>query len=307
MNSIFLNNDLLKVPAPKQYEVFEFQNEHGHIQHIFEKREISVQVNGETYYDLASPSGFGGPAIVRFNDDRKWDLIFDFTRAFEAYCLEHHIVSEQVEFHAPFGHPADFLECYEVEYERDSFGIDVTKPLDQIGKEDLSKLWNAIDSGVEYRVFEGKSAISYFQKFVHRTDKQMHSNVKQYIEFIDENAFDDYIVVELSFKNQVLAMSCSRVHEDAVYTHWSTAASKHQYFEADKLLKCALYLWAKENGLQKAWSPKEKKQSKMAIETLVAAVCTGRKIWNERIYQELCNLSNIDKRVDFFPAYRSVQ
>lgn len=307
MNSIFQNNEVLKISAPKQCEVFEFQNEHGHIKHIFKKREISVQINGETYYDLVSPVGFGGPLILSCNASQKWDLIFDFTRAFEAYCLEHNIVSEQVEFYAPHGHPADFLECYEVEYERDSFGIDVTKPLDQIGKEDLSKLWNAIDSGVEYRVFEGESAISSFRKFVHRTDMQMYSSVNQYFEVMDANTFDDFVVVELIFKNQVLAMSCSRVNEDAVYTHWATSYSRRQYFENDKLLKCALYLWAKEKGFQQAWSTKEKEQSNMEIETLVAPVCTGRKIWNERIYRELCEIGQIDKRVEFFPAYRFVQ
>ncbi|MFC4712914.1 hypothetical protein [Planococcus dechangensis] len=307
MNSIFLNNDLLKVSALKQYEVFEFQNEHGHIKHFFEKREIDIQVNGETYYDLVSPAGFGGPMIVMCSVDQKWDLIFDFKRAFEAYCIEQHIVSEAVEFHAPFGHPADFLECYEVDYERESFGIDVTKPLDQIGKEDLSKLWNAIDSGVEYRIFEGEAAIKAFEEFVHRSDKQMYLDVNQYVELIGESTFDDFVVVELSYKNEVLAMSCSSVQEDAVYTHWTSAASSYQYFESEKLLKCALYLWAKEKGLQKAWSPKEKRQSKMAIETLIAPVCTGRKIWNERIYQELCDLGKIDKRVEFFPAYRLVQ
>lgn len=307
MNSIFQNNYIIKTTAPKQCEVFEFQNENGQIKHIFQRQEISVQVDGQSYYDLVSPVGFGGPMILSCHSNQKWDLIFDFTRAFEAFCLEQHIVSEQVEFHAPYGHPADFLECYIVDYERDRFGIDVTKPLDHSGNEDLSKLWNAIDLGVEFRVVEGQSAISSFKKFVQRTDGQIYLDLKKYIEFMDTNAFENFVVVELIYKNQVFAMSCNQIYEDSVYTHCSTASSRRQYFKTDKLLKCALYLWAKETGLQQVWSPDEKNYSRMGIETLIAPVCTGRKIWNNRIYQELCEISNIDKRVRFFPAYRFLQ
>lgn len=306
MKNIFLNDGLIDTTKSDNYEVFEFKNEAGHIKHIFTKRAIDKIIDGEIFYDLIPTPGFGGPVVINCIPERKWDLVFEFTEAFQNYCLENNIVCEEVEFNFPFANAVDFLDCYELEHVRDSYGMDLEKPLDQIGKEDLSKLWNAIDSGVEYRVIEGEAAINMFKSFVHRSEKEMYKSLNQHLAFAVADGFDDYVAVELSFNNKVIAMSFSQVQKSIVYTLMHAKASRLQYFETDKLLKCALYLWAKEKGIQKIWSPNDQVHSRMAIETLVAPICTGRKIWNEEVYQELCAAGSIDKRVQFFPAYRSV-
>lgn len=304
MKNIFLNDGLYNTIKKDNYEIFEFKNEAGHIKHIFSKRAIDTMFNGEVLYDLIPSSGFGGPVVINCIPERKWDLVFEFTEAFQKYCLENNIVCEEVEFNSPLASAIDFLDCYELEYVRDSYGMDLEKPLDQIGKEDLSKLWNAIDSGVEYRVVEGEAAINIFKSFVHRSDKEMYKSLNQHLTSAEIDGFEDYVAVELSFNNKVIAMNFSQVQQSIVYSLMHAKALRLQYFETDKLLKCALYLWAKEKGLQKIWNSKEQLHSRMAIETLVAPVCAGRKIWNEEVYQELCVASNIDKRVQLFPAYR---
>ncbi|WP_404466665.1 hypothetical protein [Planococcus rifietoensis] len=304
MKNIFLNDGLTDTIKSDNYEVFEFKNEAGHIKHIFTKRVIDKMINGEVFYDLIPTLGFGGPVVINCIPERKWDLVFEFTEAFQKYCLENNIVCEELEFNSPFANAVDFLDCYELEYLRDSYGMDLEKPLDQIGKEDLSKLWNAIDSGVEYRVIEGEAAINVFKSFVHRSDKEIYISVNQHLAFTDADSFDDYVAVELSFNNKVIAINFSQVQECTVNTLIHAKASRLQYFETEKLLKCALYLWAKEKGLQRIWSQNDQVHSRMAIETLVAPICTGRKIWNEEVYQELCAAGSIDKRIQFFPAYR---
>ncbi|MGB6408497.1 MAG: hypothetical protein WBF39_13550 [Planococcus donghaensis] len=307
MKNIFLNDGLYNTIKSNNYEVFEFKNEAGHIKHIFSKRAIDTTINGAVFYDLIPPAGYEGPVIINCMPERKWDLVYEFTEAFQAYCLGNNIVCEEVEFNSPLANAVDFLECYELEYVRDNFGIDLTKPLNQIGKEDLSKLWNAIDSGVEYRVIEGDAAVNVFKNYIHRTNKSLYENLNQRLAFAkEESGTVNYVAVEISFNNKVIAMNFSHVQESVVSTLWAAKTSRLQYFETDKLLKCALYLWAKEKGLQKIWSPKEQLHSRMAIETLVAPICTGRKIWNEKVYQELCAAGEIDKRVQFFPAYRVI-
>lgn len=306
MKNIFLNDGLTNAIKRDNYEVFEFKNEAGHIKHVFSKRAIDTMINGEVFYDLIPPSGFGGPVVINCIPERKWDLVFEFTQAFQKYCLENNIVCEEVEFNSPFTNAVDFLDCYEIEYVRDRYGIDLEKPLDQIGKEDLSKLWYAIDSGVEYSVIEGEAAINIFKSFVHRSDKGMFASLNERLDFGAKHSSGAYVAVELSFNNKVIAMSLSQVQESVVFTLLTAKALRLQLFETDKLLKCALYLWAEEKGIRKIWSPKEQLHSRMANETLVAPICTGRKIWNEEVYHELCNVSSIDKRIQFFPAYRSV-
>lgn len=304
MKNIFLNDGLTDTTKSDNYEVFEFKNEAGHIKHIFTKRAIDKMIDGEVFYDLIPTLGFGGPVVINCIPERKWDLVFEFTEAFQKYCLENNIVCEKVEFNSPFANAIDFLDCYELEYVGDRYGIDLERPLDQIGKEDLSKLWNAIDSGVEYRVIEGQAAINVFKSFVHRSDKEMYKSLNQHLAFAEVDDFDDYVAVELSINNKIIAMNFSQIQETVISTLMVAKGSRLQYFETDKLLKCALYLWSKEKGLQKIWSPKEQLHSRIAIETLFTSICKGQKIWNERIYQKLCDLENINKRIEYFPAYR---
>jgi len=185
MNSIFQKNGLPKITIPKPYEVFEFQNEDGHIKHVFKKREISGQINGETYFDLVPPVGFGGPMIVNCNSNQKWDLIFEFQQAFEAYCLEHRIVSEEVVFNPPFGNAIDFLNCYELQYVSDSYGIDVTNNLEEISVPDSSELWNAIDSGIEYRVLVNEEAMSGFKEFIKFNNQNFFKEVDEYFNVVN--------------------------------------------------------------------------------------------------------------------------
>lgn len=308
MKNIFLNDgQLYNIAKSGNYEVFEFKNEAGRIKHIFSKRAIDTMVDGEVFYDLVSPVGFGGPVIINCIPERKWDLVYEFKEAFQSYCLDNNIVCEEVKFHSPLANAVDFLDCYELEYVKDNYGIDLEKPLDQIGKEDLSKLWNAVDSGVEYRVIEGEVALSVFKSFLHRTNKDLFICLNQYLALTGVEDSRNYVAVELSYNNRIMAMSFSQVQENSVFTLIAAKASRIPHFETDKLLKCALYLWAKEKELLKIWSPNVQLDSRMAIESLVDPVCTGRKIWNEKVYQQLCDIGSVDKRVQYFPAYRMTE
>lgn len=52
-------------------EVFEYRSELGFIRHMFIKREIPIKINGETYYDLVTPYGYGGPLIIKYSNEKK--------------------------------------------------------------------------------------------------------------------------------------------------------------------------------------------------------------------------------------------
>lgn len=78
-------------------ELFSFENERGRVEHVFIKREIPVTVNGNQYYDITSPYGYGGPVIVK--GEQSAELLNDYFDAFHNYCLEQKIISEFVRFH----------------------------------------------------------------------------------------------------------------------------------------------------------------------------------------------------------------
>ena len=44
-------------------KIFEFENENGKITNQFIMRKIEEKIDGETFYDIVTPYGYGGPII----------------------------------------------------------------------------------------------------------------------------------------------------------------------------------------------------------------------------------------------------
>lgn len=118
MKDIFLNENfqgLYETVEDGKREVFEFHLPIGKVRHSFIKREISVQIDGEVYYDITTTSSYGGPVVYDCNEEDKWELVDEFQRAFQAYCEENKIVSEYVRFDPVQSNVLDFVCIYEVE------------------------------------------------------------------------------------------------------------------------------------------------------------------------------------------------
>ena len=78
-------NELIEDGKSQEYL---FQNEFGVISSLFIKREIPVTVEGNRYFDLVSPYGYGGPVIIECEPGRQKDLLDGFGKEFRKYCLE---------------------------------------------------------------------------------------------------------------------------------------------------------------------------------------------------------------------------
>jgi len=77
--------------------VYEFQSEYGRIRNIFIKREIPYKIDGESYFDIITPYGYGGPVIIESTDDER--LISGYFADFEKYCKNEKIVCAFCRFH----------------------------------------------------------------------------------------------------------------------------------------------------------------------------------------------------------------
>lgn len=287
MNKNLYRSTTIKDSEDVTCEIFEFKNEYGHIKHIFIKYKVNQQIDGKVYYKLKSPSGFGGPKILNCPEEQKWDLIFEFTRAFEEYCLNNQIVYEEVEFLLPYSNPIDFLECYEIEYIKDRKGIDLTESICQIEKEDLSKLWNAVDAGIEYRILEGDMALQTFKDFSFLTNKSIYTNLDCFLRYGSNCNLTNYIAVELSINDKVIAMSYSQVHENEVYTQWIAQITEVHDFDLEKVLKCTLYLTVSKRGYRRIWNSINDNHSILTLETLISPICIGKKVWNKQVFKQL--------------------
>src|SRR5699024_5053008 len=104
---------------------FTLDDELGVVKHQFIKRKIPFKINGQNYYDLVTPYGYGGPIIQGCNKCDEAELIFLFEERFKQYCLKHNIVSEFVRFHPIFGNSENFREVYDVQYLRKTIGTTI--------------------------------------------------------------------------------------------------------------------------------------------------------------------------------------
>lgn len=303
-------------------EVFYFESEYGSIQHMFIKREIPTKINGEIYYDLITPYGYGGPVITKCEEGKRGILISSFIDDFQRYCSDNKIVSEFVRFHPIVDNASDFKECYTVTHDRNTVGTDLAKYEDPFQKE-FSKscrkrIRRALKDGVSYKVTKNPDDVGRFKEIYYAT---MDRNNASDFYYFDETYFDrcieyfpnNLLLVEALFEEKTIAMGFYFIYRDFIHIHLSGTLSEYLYLSPAYILRYAVTEWGKENGYQlihhgggRTKDPEDTlyQFKKRFGNNTEFQFYTGRKIWNNEIYNELCEKNNVYKETDFFPAYR---
>ncbi|GEN50392.1 GNAT family N-acetyltransferase [Alkalibacterium pelagium] len=88
---------LYEVKESGTAERFSYKSEKGRVDHVYIKRMIPFILGNDTYYDITTPYGYGGPVII-YGEDTE-GLLKEYYQAFHAYCIDQRIVSEFVRFH----------------------------------------------------------------------------------------------------------------------------------------------------------------------------------------------------------------
>src|SRR5699024_8145898 len=124
---------------------------------------------------------------------------------------------------------------------------------------------------------------------------------------------DNILFVSVKFDNKVIAMGFYFIYESMIHAHLSGTLSDYLELSPAYILKYATVEWAESNNIKlihygggttnNSDDPLFKFKRKFTKETLFS-FHIGKKIWNEEIYNQLCLENNVNKNVDFFPAYR---
>ncbi|MBM4761462.1 GNAT family N-acetyltransferase [Bacillus sp. B15-48] len=303
-------------------EVFKFENEYGNIQHMFIKREIPTKINEETYYDLITPYGYGGPVIINCEDKKRDNLINSFVDEFQNYCYANNIVSEFVRFHPILDNARDFNEYYTVSHIRNTVGTDLAnfeQPfVEEFSKSCRKKVRNALRDGVSYKITEKPNDIGKFKQIYYST---MDRNNASEFYYFDDTYFnkcleyfpDNLLLVEAIYEDKTIAMGFYFVYENYIHIHLSGTLNEYLSLSPAYILRYAVTEWGKENGYKlihhgggRSNDPEDTlyQFKKRFGKNTDFGFHIGKKIWNESIYKQLCKMNNIDKEIDFFPAYR---
>ena len=306
-------------------EIFESQSDHGWVQNMFIKREIPLIINGDRYFDITTPYGYGGPIIRSCqNPTAKKTLLRDYYDQFKAYCNQNNIVSEFIRFHPINKNHEDFKEIYQVSFDRKTIGTNLKISDDPIQREFKKnckrKIKKALELGARYEVIKSPSDLSHFKELYYLTMKRNMADPyyyfpDHYFDAILRELREELVVVNILVDDQVIASELYFAYGKLIHSH--LAGSLLEYFDYSPgcLLEYAAALWGIENDydyIHHGGGRSPAVDDSLLVFKKNFGLNTefdfyrGQKIWNQLIYDQLCYHHQVDSKSDFFPAYRKV-
>lgn len=308
-----------------ELEVFKIENEHGKIQNMFLKREIPIKINNKTYYDLATPYGYGGPVILETkNDQAKKKLIQKYHEEFSAYCQENNIVTEFIRFHPVLENHKDFESIYEIDYQRKTIGTNLADYDDPFQKEfsksTRKRVRRLLREGVTYEIEKAPETLDPFIKIYKETmdrnqaDDYYYFN-QEYFDDILKNLRDNVLLVHAIYKEKIIASELTFLSTNGLmHAHLGGVKNAYLHLSPNYLTMYALTVWGKKHGykiIHTGGGLTDKEDDSLLEFKQRFGVNTqfdyyfGKKIWNPEIYQKLNTLTNADPTAAYFPAYRA--
>src|SRR5690625_540875 len=203
-------------------EVFEYESSNGTVRTVFIKREIPTLVEGEKYYDIVTPYGYGGPVITKLTDGAsKEDLVKEFMAEFNTYCLENNIVSEFVRFHPILENALDFKSVYDATFLRRTVGTTIRPDEDPLAAEFSRRtrktVRRSVREGLTYKIERKPENIDDFYEIYYSTmDRNKAGEYyyfeKDYFENLLKHFRENIIIAKVFYKGKIIAMSLNFVY-----------------------------------------------------------------------------------------------
>lgn len=310
-------NKLIEPGEPHEYV---FKTDVGYVRNFFIKREIPQLVDGEQYYDIASPYGYGGPYIEGCIERNKNLLLEEYKLAFGQYCKENKIVSEFVRFHPIINNGKDFSLVYNAQCIRQTVGtsLESDDPVaNEFSKSARKYIRRAIRAGISSRVTKEPQDISQFIDIYYSTMKRDYAENFYYFsqEYFDKclELFGEHILfVEAIYKEKTIAAGFYICYGDTIHTHLSGTLKEYLHLSPAYMIKYATAVWGKEHGYKRIHygggtsnSPEDPLfvfKSKFTKSTFYDFY-VGRVVWNRDVYDKLIEMTG-SHNTEFFPRYR---
>ncbi len=302
-------------------EIFEYEDENGKVSNQYIKRNINDKIDNKEYFDIVTPYGYGGP-IIEYCTGNKEKLLEKYEEKFKEYAIKNDIVSEFIRFHPIVENALDFQKIYNSIYMRKTLVTnlkDYDDPVQaQFSKNCRKSIRQAINRGVTYKITEAPEDLNKFKEIYYETMKR--NNATDYYYFDDEYFDkmlkyykDNIVLIEAYFEEKVIAVCLYFVYNKIIHVHLSGTITDYLYLSPEYVMQYAITLWGKENGYdlihRGGGRSNSEEDSLYLFKKNFARIenrdfYIGKKIWNEEIYNKLCELKNVDNQEAFFPAYR---
>ncbi|WKA52899.1 GNAT family N-acetyltransferase [Planococcus liqunii] len=140
------------------------------------------------------------------------------------------------------------------------------------------------------------------------------SNTDAYFEKLLTYFGPNLLLVEVSYEGQTIGMSLNFLYEKTIHIHLSGTMREFDYLSPAFILRYALAVWGKENGVELIHEGGGRTNAaddslylfkKQFGKNTSFNFCVARQIWNKSVYQQLCKTMEAPMDSDYFPAYRS--
>ena len=299
---------------------FKCETENGIIKTQFIKRAIPTQVDGKTYYDIVTPYGYGGPYIEKFVDKDK--LLKDYEREFSKYCKDNDIIAEFVRFHPLFDNAKDFESVYDVSFNRNTLGTnlkDFEDPfMGEFSKSCRQNIRKKLNMGIQYKITLHPDNFESFKKVYYSTmDRNEATDYyyfdDEYFQKIHKYYANNTILVEAIYEGQTIAAGLYFLCNKFIHIHLSGTLKEYLPLSPAYILRYGITVWGKENGYEmihhgggRSSNPEDTLYlfKKQFAKNTSFNFYIGKKVWNEEIYDKLCDIKQVSKDEEYFPAYR---
>ena len=327
MTDLFFNPNYAKVyrHIDGQEETFKLSCPYGNIINTYIKREVPWKLDGDIYYDIVTPYGYGGPLASDITDINK--LMEAYKKTFTSYCHEKHIICEFIRFHL-FDN-VDIREHY--------YGI-TTKQLDDIvvdTTEDYdTQTWmkfqhkvrknvkKAIKSGLQIIIENNLTHISDFLDVYNKTMDR--NNAKDYYYFkIDyfENIAkylpENYVFFHVLKDGKVISTELVLYADKYAYSFLGGTLADYYEFRPNDFLKNEIIKWCHQKQIQKfvlgggyCKDDGIYRYKKGFTQSPDVPFYTGCNIFDQKKYDEFVALralqdAEFNPNSNYFPLYRA--
>lgn len=304
-------------------ECFRLNTEDGEVVNTVMLRPIPTQVNGQTWYDIVTPYGYGGPVITQLTGDRQ-RLCRAYKQAFEEWCDQRRVVAEFIRFHTLLNNALDWKEAYTVLYSRHTIAIDLTDAdyaMNQFTPKCRNTIRKAEKLGVTLRTDEACSDMAAFRRLYEQTMDKNHAQAyyyfpEEYFQQMTERLPGQVLLISAWLGEEMIAGALFLMSDRFMHYHLSATNPAYYTYAANNLILAQAAAYGHARGLERlhlggglSGNPEDalyrfKHQFGRTPQNL-CDFYVGKRIYNAQVYQKLCEFAGISPDNPYFPAYRA--
>lgn len=326
MKDLYFNPNYAKIykEIEGDSDTFVFECDFGKITNTFILRKIQWEIGGQTYYDIVTPYGYGGPEAENVVNITK--LMEAYKLAFDEFCKGRNIICEFIRFHL-FDN-VDVRENYygETLHLLDNVVVDTTGDFEskiwlsynyKVRKNVRKAMKNDLEIVIENNLEHLNDFLSIYNDTMDRNNAEDYYYFgRKYFEDIAKFLPDNYMFFHVFKDGKIVSTELVLCSENYAYSFLGGTFTEYYEFRPNDFLKNEIIKWCnlkskkkfvlgggyhKDDGIYK--------YKRCFTPDPDVTFYAGRYIFNQKVYDMAVEMrkeadKEFDAKTGYFPKYR---